>query len=312
MSEEKNIPQENSMSDRQAGKNQITNSSQRPADKKEEDKNISQPETQLQTSNIEPQATNMEVHKHPHHVTHKKKWGEYLLEFLMLFLAVFLGFIAENFREHSVEGKKEKEYIKSIVEDLKIDSTNLNFIIYRYMPAVNSWVDSCMSLLESSSSVINERIIYQAVENATLWRHFNPNQRTLTQLKNSGNFILISDRNAIGGILDYDNRLNNYMLLNNTIRIYEHDVDTTQLRFTDYKIVRQIFNIQSSGRDFLSLTDIPINAHLTNFQGDNRKIFSNKLKQMNIQQGIMLGQYQSLYTQSIELIHLLNKEYHLE
>ena len=32
---------------------------------------------------------NMEVHKHPHHVTHKKKWGEYLLEFLMLFLLFF-------------------------------------------------------------------------------------------------------------------------------------------------------------------------------------------------------------------------------
>ena len=42
---------------------------------------------------------NMEVHKHPHHVTHKKKWGEYILEFLMLFLAVFLGFLAENLRE---------------------------------------------------------------------------------------------------------------------------------------------------------------------------------------------------------------------
>jgi len=38
----------------------------------------------------------MEVHKHPHNVTHKKKWGEYFLEFLMLFLAVFLGFVAEN------------------------------------------------------------------------------------------------------------------------------------------------------------------------------------------------------------------------
>ncbi len=33
----------------------------------------------------------MEVHKHPHHVTHKKKWGEYLLEFIMLFLAVWMG-----------------------------------------------------------------------------------------------------------------------------------------------------------------------------------------------------------------------------
>ena len=32
------------------------------------------------------QTENMEVHKHPHHVTHKKKWPEYLLEFFMLFL----------------------------------------------------------------------------------------------------------------------------------------------------------------------------------------------------------------------------------
>src|SRR6266496_1125226 len=265
------------------------------------------------TTNTDPinqiqETENMEVHKHPHHVTHKKKWGEYLLEFLMLFLAVFLGFIAENFREHSVEGRKEKEYIKSIIEDLKTDSANLYFIIYTYMPVVNSWVDSSVHLLESSNPVTGERIIYQAVENATLWRHYYPNQRTLTQLKNSGNFILISDRDAIDGILDYDNRSNNYIQLNNTIRIYEHDVDTTQLRFTDYKIVRQLFNIQSKGKDFLSLTDIPINARLINFQSGNRKFFSNKLKQMNIEQGIMLGQYQSLYNRSIELIHLLKKE----
>ncbi len=311
MSDEKNMAQENSIL-RQAQDDIPNLSAGGQASKQEDDKNISPPESQPQTSNIEPQTENMEVHKHPHHVTHKKKWGEYLLEFLMLFLAVFLGFIAENFREHSVEGRKEKEYIKSIIEDLKTDSANLYFIIYTYMPVVNSWVDSSVHLLESSNPVTGERIIYQAVENATLWRHYYPNQRTLTQLKNSGNFILISDRDAIDGILDYDNRSNNYIQLNNTIRIYEHDVDTTQLRFTDYKIVRQLFNIQSKGKDFLSLTDIPINARLINFQSGNRKFFSNKLKQMNIEQGIMLGQYQSLYNRSIELIHLLKKEYHLK
>jgi hypothetical protein len=251
----------------------------------------------------------MEVHSHTH--TPRKKWTHYLWEFLMLFLAVFCGFLAENFREHSVERRKEKEYIKSIIEDLKTDSSNLNFIIYTYMPAINSWVDSCVQLLESSNSVRDERIIYQAVENATLWRHFYPNQRTLTQLKNSGNFILISGRDAVDGIVDYDNRLNNYILLNNTIRIYEHDVDTTQLRFTDYKIVRQLFTIQSKGKDFFNLTDIPMNAHLTNLQRGNTRVFADKLKQMNIQQGIMLGQYQTLYKQSTELIHLLKKEYHL-
>ncbi len=50
-----------------------------------------------QNTEIPKQATgNMEVHKHPHHVMHKKNMGEYFLEFIMLFLAVFLGFLAEN------------------------------------------------------------------------------------------------------------------------------------------------------------------------------------------------------------------------
>src|SRR5438874_3226190 len=65
---------------------------------------------------------NMEVHKHPHHVTHKKKWGEYLLEFFMLFLAVFLGFIAENIRENSVEREREKEYARALHDEFYADS----------------------------------------------------------------------------------------------------------------------------------------------------------------------------------------------
>ena len=36
-----------------------------------------QRETKPANSNEKPATENMEVHKHPHHVTHKKKWGEY-------------------------------------------------------------------------------------------------------------------------------------------------------------------------------------------------------------------------------------------
>ena len=43
----------------------------------------------------------MEVHTHTH--TARKKGTHYLWEFLMLFLAVFAGFLAENQREHIVE-----------------------------------------------------------------------------------------------------------------------------------------------------------------------------------------------------------------
>lgn len=69
----------------------------------------------------------MEAH-HPHHVTHKKKWPEYLLEFFMLFLAVFLGFVAENIRKQSVEKHREKQFIQSFVEDLKIDSAAIQMV----------------------------------------------------------------------------------------------------------------------------------------------------------------------------------------
>ena len=74
-------------------------------------------------------STNMEVHKHPHHVTHKKKWGEYLLEFLMLFLAVFLGFVAENIREHNVEKERAEQLAISFYDELKNDSATFSIVL---------------------------------------------------------------------------------------------------------------------------------------------------------------------------------------
>ncbi len=129
----------------------------------------------------------MEVHHHPK--VEKKKFKEYFLEFLMIFLAVTMGFIAENIREHLSDRSKEKEYIHSIIKDLNTDSSNLHYIIYTYFPQLNTWVDSCVDMLGSSQASYNGRLIYQAIENATLCRHFYPNQRKLTQLKNSVNFI---------------------------------------------------------------------------------------------------------------------------
>src|ERR1043165_7874167 len=67
----------------------------------------------------------MEVH-HPHHPTHKKKWSEYVLEFLMLFFAVYLGFLVQNFREHKIEKERAKQYIESFYEDLKADTLRIN------------------------------------------------------------------------------------------------------------------------------------------------------------------------------------------
>ena len=57
----------------------------------------------------------MEVHAHSH--TARKKWTHYFWEFIMLFLAVFCGFLAEYQLEHTIKHQREKKYAKSLYED---------------------------------------------------------------------------------------------------------------------------------------------------------------------------------------------------
>jgi len=49
----------------------------------------------------------MEVHHHPDLHHKKKNFKEYFLEFLMIFLAVTLGFFAESIRENISNHHKE-------------------------------------------------------------------------------------------------------------------------------------------------------------------------------------------------------------
>jgi hypothetical protein len=69
----------------------------------------------------------MEVHHHPK--VEKKNFKEYFLEFLMIFLAVTMGFFAENLREHFADKTKEHEFIVSLKEDLVSDTTQFNFLL---------------------------------------------------------------------------------------------------------------------------------------------------------------------------------------
>jgi hypothetical protein len=60
----------------------------------------------------------MEVHHHPDLHHKKKKFKEYFLEFLMIFLAVTMGFFAESLREHFTEKTNTKEYLETYSDEL--------------------------------------------------------------------------------------------------------------------------------------------------------------------------------------------------
>src|SRR5512145_1261857 len=66
----------------------------------------------------------MEVHAHTH--TPRKKWRHYFYEFLMLFLAVFCGFLAEYQLEHKIEKDRERQYMKSLLVHLEADTLQLD------------------------------------------------------------------------------------------------------------------------------------------------------------------------------------------
>src|SRR4051812_22246805 len=98
----------------------------------------------------------MEVH-HAH--SHgKKQFKEYLLEFFMLFFAVTLGFLAENFREHLYEQRKEKEYIVSYVNDLKKDTASIRLVTKHLFKNIHEQ-DSLIWLLQhyTNTDSINKK-----------------------------------------------------------------------------------------------------------------------------------------------------------
>jgi len=70
----------------------------------------------------------MDVHTHTH--TPRKKFTHYLWEFLMLFLAVFCGFLAEYQLEHFIEKQREKKFALLLYEDFKKDTVFLNNVIH--------------------------------------------------------------------------------------------------------------------------------------------------------------------------------------
>ena len=183
--------------------------------------------TAVGTTNPTLQTEEMEVHKHPHHVTHKKKWGEYLLEFLMLFLAVFLGFLAENIREHQVEKEREHQFINSLVADLQDDGKNLDATTAYEKKGIRS-LDTLMELLNSPQlAKQNGDVLYYVARLGPRSFPFSNNSRTFDQLKNSGGFRLIGKLETSNNIMDYYNQFALLHLLEDN---YNHEFD-------DYKRV---------------------------------------------------------------------------
>lgn len=125
----------------------------------------------------------MEVHHHAHHEG-KKNWRSYFWEFLMLFLAVSLGFYAENLREGILHHKEVKTHINSMVSDLHADIALFDSVIERNTYSAEM-ADSLVELLHDD--LANTSSIYFAARSVTANNGYAyTNSKSFDQMKSSG------------------------------------------------------------------------------------------------------------------------------
>ena len=137
----------------------------------------------------------MEVHQHTH--TPRKKWTHYFWEFLMLFLAVTLGFFVENQREHYIEAKRERQYIQSFYEDLTADERDLQSNI-NFLRAQAQQADSLHALMKNITTKQPANLVYmylRGVVRGTAGLLY-PNDKTIVQLRNAGGMRVIKNKSV--------------------------------------------------------------------------------------------------------------------
>jgi hypothetical protein len=255
----------------------------------------------------------MEVHAHSH--TERKKWTHYLWEFLMLFLAVFCGFLAENLREHKVEKGREKQYMVTLLEDLKADTASFNQVKnwYEYMLTRKDSVITNLHPPVAKENVLN---YYNEAVNFIIYRGFTFHDRTIEQLKNSGGFRLISNRRVSDSLAEYDSRLRGSFSRNNSsieekrdeIRNkMEHIIDEGVFFYTEFKAgQRSVFYTDDIAKDKRIALEL-----IT----DDKQILMDFYNSCVAQIGYMysqLGNIGGMKNRAEDLILLIQKEYHLK
>ena len=248
----------------------------------------------------------MEVHAHTH--TSRKKWTHYFWEFLMLFLAVFCGFLAEYQLEHKIEKDREKQFIRSLFHDIMADTARLNRIIISRSTREISLDSLSLLVNRDSMSEYSADLYFHAVTaSRTIAFRFIPNDGTMQQLKNSGAFRLIRNRSIADSIAKYD------VSVRNSLR--QGELEETVIQ--DYRLAAPLILNALVFDQMLDADNIPWRITgekiaLMPYEKKDLNIFNYRLFSMKSLNKAIRRDTKLLLREAEDLLSLLNKKYHLE
>ncbi|HEU4861083.1 MAG TPA: hypothetical protein VFT15_14650 [Chitinophagaceae bacterium] len=147
----------------------------------------------------------MEVHSHAH--TARKKWTHYFWEFLMLFLAVVCGFFAEYQLEHKIERDRARQFLQSMVVDVRTNIKNLDSLLTQDKIIIANHDELVNWLLQDSAAI--DRAAFAKKMGAVWVRNFLVRKETYEQMKSSGSLRYIGNIEFLKKMMDYE-RITNF------------------------------------------------------------------------------------------------------
>ena len=254
----------------------------------------------------------MEVHAHTHTAdpgSHggRKKWTHYFWEFLMLFLAVFCGFLAENQREHMVEHQREKKYMESLLSDLAADTTVLGNGIPLKLRRISA-IDSVFQFFKEQpdAKTISGKL-FRAIRRTNFDARFIRNVITINQLKNAGGMRLVRNREVSDSISSYDQRCEVTTLYND---FYTVNSQVGNRQFEKLFNATDLLSLYIANTSPGIVANIPDSLIIRiNTTELNEQLNFMMLEKSYARQEI--GRYEELQGRAERLINLIKKEYNL-
>ena len=254
-----------------------------------------------------------DLHKAP-----GKGWTHYLYEFLMLFLAVSCGFLADNIREHREEQERAEVLAKNLYEEILADSITIQQTISVREKKESECAYFIAYVKDSSLTNLNDHF-YRSFSWAfiqTVGILFEPNDGILNELRNSGELRYFKNpelQAAVGEIgVDIANiRTRNEKEYN----MVEINLRPFTLKYYDFEWYKTL-----TGDGKISFYDammqnleVPVNGKIPNLDQFDRKEAENLASYYLLMLHSTRVQQYAKYTKiNHELLEILRKEYNLK
>jgi hypothetical protein len=245
------------------------------------------------------------------HVHEKTKWREYLVQFIILLLAVFLGSIAVTKREEWLNLRQEKNYIASLASDLRKDTAEIRSR-YAFSFEQVQKIDSLQIFF--SHDLKNNLAELGRCYELSLYLTWNSsvvfNERTFPQLTSSGNMRIIEKNGAADSIMDYYNSVKRVEQQKQQYITYLNQALSATYKVLDITYLRQQLNTSDSSLHWANLDWHDL--HLRTTDKNALTDLSATLENTKLVINSYMQQLYSINLQATSLIRFLEETYGLE